>query len=111
MADTPILDDDGYPHECDLERIESWHVGDGPLFSLLDFIGRRWSYPDRWIKDDHVDGMGHEVWRCRCSTGGWSGNEDLIGALRENFFAWSLAWYQSRRGGHHEFWVRKDGGL
>jgi len=41
------------------------------------------------------------------STGGWSGNEELIGAMRMNFILWSQWWWSSRRGGHYVF-ARKD---
>jgi hypothetical protein len=38
------------------------------------------------------------------STGGWSGNEELIDALKtSNCFFWSLRWLSSRRGGHYVF--------
>jgi hypothetical protein len=35
------------------------------------------------------------------TTGGWSGNEDLIEAVRANFILHSLCWEQSVRGGKH----------
>jgi len=44
--------------------------------------------------DDHV-------WTV--SSGGWSGCEDVIGALGENTVFWLMCWRSSRRGGHFEF--------
>ena len=38
------------------------------------------------------------------ATGGWSGNEDIIGALKKNYMFWSLCWYKSQRGG--AFWFK-----
>ena len=37
------------------------------------------------------------------STGGWSGNEDLIGAMQNNAMLWIMTWVSSRRGGHYTF--------
>lgn len=36
-------------------------------------------------------------------TGGWSGNEDVIHALQQNFVWWILTWRSSERGGKHVF--------
>jgi len=36
-------------------------------------------------------------------TGGWSGNEDVIGALKNNLLFWPMFWQKSTRGGHYFF--------
>lgn len=38
-------------------------------------------------------------------TGGWSGNESVIEAMRQNAVGWSLTWQSSHRGGKHVFSV------
>lgn len=103
----PELDADGYPFEEDLQRIREWPITNN-YAPLLDFIGERWSYPDRWEKVEAADDvLDKPVWRYTCSTGGWSGNESLIYALQDNCIAWSMCWAQSRRGGHYIFEVRR----
>jgi hypothetical protein len=37
------------------------------------------------------------------STGGWSGNEDIINALETNFMFYLMYWMRSSRGGHYIF--------
>lgn len=39
----------------------------------------------------------------RFATGGWSENESIIRAMRENLLAYSLSWRLSARGGLHIF--------
>ncbi len=92
----PELDDDGYPTEETLAHIRKWPVTD--LHGLFDYISWAWCYPQFW-EEEAVPGFR----MIQCSTGGWSGNEDLIGALQENSVAWLLSWYQSTRGGHFVF--------
>lgn len=92
--DEPFLDDDGYPSEPELDRIRCWKVSEG-FDKLVQYIQARW-----W----NADLLFHEQSECfEISTGGWSGNEDLIGALQDNFTAWTLLWYSSKRGGHYVF--------
>lgn len=100
----------GYPTDATLEAIAQWR-GDNfsEFFSLLKPV---WKYSDMphpdawcgWSESDEKDEVHDElVHRYHLSTGGWSGNESLIGAMKRNYILWSLTWVQSRRGGHYIF--------
>ena len=39
----------------------------------------------------------------RLATGGWSGNESVIGALKANILVWAFTWQLSASGGLHIF--------
>lgn len=90
------MDNDGYPDEDELSAIRAWPCYD--FLALLQFVRELWKYSDcgYWAQDGN---------KFRISTAGWSGNEDLIGAMRENFAFWSMCWQSFRRGGHYEFEV------
>lgn len=97
-------DSGGYPTEETLACIRTWRpegsVNYKPLFEHVQGL---WYYPEYFR--GRLDGKTYDV-----STGGWSGNESLIGALQENRVCWLLTWMSSRRGGHYVFelpFVRK----
>ena len=100
------LGDDGYPTEATLSSIakaepqadENCH--EWALRLLRDVFAIWWGGEDMWLK--HKFGEPGIV-TLSVSTGGWSGNEDLIRALQENFYFWQTAWRCSERGGHYEF--------
>jgi len=92
-----LMDSCGYPTEAALRRIREWPYKDLP--GLFAFIADLWRYGDDMAEQTEEDGQA--VWRLH--TGGWSGNEDIIAALRQNNIAWALTWYRSERGGHYEF--------
>jgi len=100
--DFDFRDEDGYPTEELLEYIKSYSYTDG-WKPLMDLVYAEWSYdfPYRAItvEEDHFV---YEL-----STGGWSGNESLVDALKENHMFWIINWYSSRRGGHYVFKIRK----
>lgn len=85
---------DEYPTDDDLQRIREW--GHTDFTGLMQFVRERWKYADcgYWTQDDREYAI---------STGGWSGNEELLGAMRENQMFWLCCWVSSRRGGHYEF--------
>ncbi|KKK56747.1 hypothetical protein LCGC14_3061440 [marine sediment metagenome] len=84
--------DGEYPTEAALERIEHW---EGDLRELMAFVHSIW-----WAADWGWNQEGDDYY---VSTGGWSGNEDIIGALRSNFLFWSLHHRSTRAGGHFMF--------
>lgn len=103
--DTEELDSDGYPTEAALQKIrefkpttrQDWH-------KLFDYIRALWIYADYFNSQNIVDETRNEpAHEYRISTAGWSGHEDVIGALQDNTFFWLDCWYSSKRGGHHIF--------
>ena len=86
---------DEYPTDEELEAIRLYEGDAAGMFELLKPIWH-WGIRDEWI-----DGS-----RLFLATGGWSGNESIIEALKGNFVFWMMNWYQSRRGG--AYWFRFD---
>lgn len=83
----------GYPEEHELEHIAKWKHPYGPAY--FEYIKDRWHDNGKFL--ELPDGSYELI------TGGWSGNEDIIGAMRENYIFWSLWWERSERGGYHKF--------
>lgn len=90
---------DEYPTTENLEFIKNFDIVKNPITDLLDYIEEIWWTPSFGF---HRETSG-ELINLQLSTGGWSGNEDIIRALQDNFFFWSLYWVMSKRGGHYWF--------
>lgn len=82
--DFDLLDEDGYPTEEVLKFISEFKDYDS-INELFEFIrDNLWWHPDspgKWINFRHCG----RVLRYRMATGGWSGNESIIQALKDNF--------------------------
>ena len=89
-------DQEGYPTEEELRIVRDWPYTKGHL-GLLEYVEGLWRSPE-W-------GISKEGSEWSMSTGGWSGNEEIIEALGENVMFWMMCWVQSRRGGHYVFRV------
>ena len=83
---------DRYPEEDELEKIKSWDYLDPQ--GCFEFIASIW---------EHQNYCDHEGTKWYLSTGGWSGNEEIIQALKSNYILWVMTWEESRRGGHYIF--------
>jgi hypothetical protein len=83
---------DGYPEEEELKTIREWPAED--FYGLISYLENRW----RWPEYIAISGNTAET-----HTGGWSGHEEMLGALRENHLWWTKYWYSSVRGGHYVF--------
>ena len=110
------LDDDGYPTEAALRRLEDWPYKD--VNGALDFVHDLWHY-DGWCRRELTAHEGYVVHAdptdkfLRCATGGWSGNESLIAAFEGrhidhtdkdrqiNALMRRRAWRMSASGGLH----------
>ena len=94
--------DGEYPTDAALRRIEQWPTA--KWRDLLAFVRSVWWAPE-WGWHEAYDEHGAQVYHL--STGGWSGNEDVIGALRAHRPFWMSCWQETRRGGHFVFEVRE----
>lgn len=103
-----------YPTDEQLRRIRAWPADD--LTGWLAFVraaGHWWSMTPPWgWTEDAVcptpcpGGAAHLSGRMyRVSTGGWSGNEEILGAMEDNVACWLQCWEATSRGGHYEFRV------
>jgi hypothetical protein len=90
------LDEDGYPTDECLDKIKNWDIiKDRNFLGMMEFIKSVWQYAD-W-------GWAEKGDKYFISTGGWSGNEDIIYAMKGNHIFWAIHWEQSRVGGHYIF--------
>lgn len=108
--DFDYFDEDGYPTDEALEYLAnmSYTKKDG-FKGVMEMAENLWSSYGKFdIKEDK------SKYYYRLVTGGWSGNESVIWALKDNRnFFWAMCWVSSTRGGLHEFEVAKydDNGM
>ncbi len=106
-SDSPCCSDP-YPSDEELRRIREWAYDDPR--GWFAFIKERWKHADvgYWREGHGCEEYDGAYDSYHLSTVGWSGNEELVGAMKENFILWGQHWEQSRKGGHYEFRVRKQ---
>ena len=94
------MTEDGYPTQAELGEIREWKIATPQAaIDLVEYIKTLWQYATCGYFTVLNRGDSIEV---KMSTAGWSGNEDIIQALRANMF-WTLYWQKSERGGHYTF--------
>lgn len=88
-----------YPTEDELTMVRNWAFtkpGDFEAFmAYVQSVGMYWP-----TKSFGWRQQGRTFW---IATGGWSGNEDILEAMQENFIFWSVCWQQTKRGGQYQF--------
>lgn len=102
VSDDGIFDADQYPTEEVLDRIRDFKGKPSDWFALCVSAWYNGSVTNE-LKPDEAkvvptpsDGQ-TTYWRF--VTGGWSGNEDVINAMRRNLFLWNHTWMMSVAGG------------
>ena len=81
-----------YPTDDELKRLREWDLHDPR--GWLEFARSIWWMADwGWKELEHA------------STGGWSGNEEIIAVMQEAQMGllWHQVWFSTRRGGHYTF--------
>ena len=89
---------DEYPTKEELRKIEKWDITKKPVTELISYVEKLW-----WDSDWGFKLSGKRILKLELHTGGWSGNESIVGALGKNFLFWMLYWERSTRGGHFYF--------
>jgi uncharacterized phage protein (TIGR01671 family) len=109
MESELYLDQDGYPTDLALTLIEEANPFEKNPHDLMDFVKDLWQYTDwGWSEKKRKMYNGKKAILYCISTGGWSGNESIISALKNNGnFFWTLYWQSSRVGGHYKFLIPK----
>jgi len=85
---------DRYPTEEELNEIRTWIINNENYHNLMAFVKSCWHWHDNIIRKGN---------KYTLITGGWSGNEEIIAALKSNHLFWMLYWHSSTRGGRHIF--------
>jgi len=87
-----------YPEDSLVELIKNF---EGTVMDFFDLVEMCWIHEYGCMKRHNYGGE-HRIYM---ATGGWSGNEDIIQAMRENkSWFWMMSWHRSERGG--AFWFR-----
>lgn len=93
-----MLDRDGYPTQQTLDMIAAWpRDRQGGYLAMMELITSIW-WPDG--DEPHIRISDNQY---VLVTSGWSGNEDIIGAMRANTMFWLFCWQMSERGGRYTF--------
>lgn len=106
------LDDDGYPPEewldalakaNDIAGLSTWMIKTFHEIVAAIGYGNTRSYAA-------IDDFQKPMVVIKYSTGGWSGQEEMISALQKTaaFMLYAYSWH---RGGHYEFRVPMEGGV
>jgi len=89
-----------YPELEDLEIIKHWEFtrdhGFAEFMETVRLTGNYWPEGFCWKQ------RGRTYW---ISTGGWSGNEEILSVMMENLVFWSVCWDAQKRGGHYKFTI------
>lgn len=95
------FDAQGYPTEESLEAIAKIECNTTlKRKQILDEVFDAWNLSYGTAKRiDKRYGPNNFTCKYTFTTGGWSGNECLITAIKENFSLWVRVWVESSRGG------------
>lgn len=96
-----------YPTDNELEYIQKFEViGPERQMELFKYIYNIWEYGNISISPQKIKDRGDGTVWYTLITGGWSGNEEIIDAMKANLVFWARTWESSDRSGKHVFSVK-----
>jgi hypothetical protein len=109
MPPEPTFDKSGYPTPATLRTIKKWPIAHfSDCNDLMEYCKKAWKYGDSYFtrakrRSPEYYQAKATTYRWTVHTFGWSGNEDVISAMRDNWMFWTLCWVKEERGGHYVF--------
>jgi len=99
-----------YPSDEQLETIKAWDVLKTGIKPLVEYVRELWKYGDdyTYLRKGKDKLFKKPCMKFELHTFGWSGNEQIVYALEQNFMFWCNSWNQTNRGGHYRFEIRMD---
>lgn len=98
---TPQFDKDGDITDETFNTIKTWDIEKG-WGNLITFLEECYDTNYGRFEIDRESNL------LKITTGGWSSNEIVISAMKENIIFWALHWELSKRGGYYEFSLPMD---
>jgi hypothetical protein len=110
-----MLNQDGYPTNATLRRVEKWKIRNHvELLALFEYIRQNWwaadwgfHHTEQEVNLTYANATCKKKHHFQLSTGGWSGNEDMVHSMRKNYVFWSMTWRVHKAGGHYDFEVEE----
>lgn len=101
------LDAEGYPTEEYLEFIRNFHPREIPYSVFLAVLQDGWNFSE-WGFVLHR--KYRNIQKLVLHTGGWSGNEEIIEAIKSNIFLthFTMKYCMWKIGGHYYFEIKTD---
>ncbi len=102
-----LLDEEGYPTDEWLEFIRNYTPDKMPILVFIDTLADGWHFGD-WGFRLYRRYRGRR--RLELHTGGWSGNEEIIEAIKGNMYLthFKMRHVKWRIGGHYYFEIYDD---
>lgn len=108
LLPTVLLDNEGYPTDEWLQYIKNYKPDESlPLLRFVEIIQDGWWMSD-WGFKLHRKYKGKR--KLELHTGGWSGNEEIISAIKSNMWLtqFHMRCVMWRTGGHYYFELTVD---
>jgi len=103
-----LITEDGYPTDDWLEFIKNYRpTQELPIMEFVTLLRRSWWNEERQFV---VHPKRKNITKLELHTGGWSGNESIMYAIRSNPYLINMymEYVQWKRGGHFYFEIRRN---
>ena len=100
------IDEEGYPTEELLQFIREYDLLNNDVYDLIEVLFSNWYHGSTGyeLKGAYTDKLFNKRYRTlELHTLGWSGNEDMIRALKDNQLFFLMYWRRTDVGGHYYF--------
>lgn len=99
-----LVNSEGYPTEAWLKAIRDYHPSVMPIAEFVELLRDSWNYDERGF---NMERLPSGEMKLELHTSGWSGNEDMIAAIKSNYHLTNnvMKFYKWKTGGHFEFLI------